>query len=167
MKKISLLLSLITLLLLSCFQNKKLPPLTSGEITGKSLWQRITKEEKYTKYQQWPDLTGIVPGQTPHGITQRIFIHPLLFNAVPIQNKKAPYGSILVKENYNSQGEFTAITVMAKIEKYDPDNGDWFWAHFNPDGTVNMEGNVKGCLECHTGIKANDYIFTKQLDKAF
>jgi hypothetical protein len=29
-----------------------------------------------------------------------------------------------------------------------------------PDGTILKEGKVGGCINCHTGVKANDWLFT-------
>ena len=69
-----------------------------------------------------------------------------------------PYGSISVKEGYSSSDGSTinTITVMKKIEGFDPDHGDWFWASFDPDGDVNKAGSISSCYNCHAS--GTDYI---------
>ncbi|MFQ5972504.1 MAG: cytochrome P460 family protein [Alphaproteobacteria bacterium] len=69
------------------------------------------------------------------------------------------------------------ITVMYQRESgYDPDNKDWFWAAFRPDGSVNvnpmgmtMAGRIVGggmmpdapfnCIACHQAAPGDDYVF--------
>ncbi|RMD48443.1 MAG: hypothetical protein D6832_03940, partial [Alphaproteobacteria bacterium] len=66
-----------------------------------------------------------------------------------------------------------AITVMFRREKgYDPDNQDWFWVKYRPDGSLDKnpkgmmlagrvaKGADKGCIACHSGAGGDDYIFT-------
>ena len=74
-------------------------------------------------------------------------------------------GSIIAKENYTAEKKFVALTVMYKIKGYNPTAGDWFWAKYNPDGTVAAAGRVKGCIDCHSAKKDNDYIFTGEVKK--
>ena len=57
----------------------------------------------------------------------------------------------------SSDSEVLAITVMAKVTGYDSENGDWFWAKYDPDGTVTAEGSPKGCVSCHSGMRQNDF----------
>ena len=54
---------------------------------------------------------------------------------------------------------------MYKIKGYNPSAGDWFWAKYNPDGTVAAQGRVKACIDCHSAKKDNDYIFTGGAEK--
>jgi hypothetical protein len=93
-------------------------------------------------------------------------------------------GKIIVKRNYGGEGVsnaavannrakyLKAITVMYKREAgYDSDNGDWFWAKFKPDGTLDKnpaglqlagrvaKGKPKGCIACHKGAPGGDMLF--------
>jgi hypothetical protein len=43
---------------------------------------------------------------------------------------------------------------------YDPDAGDWFWAKHTADGTIAKKGKVAGCINCHTAVITNDWVFT-------
>jgi len=58
---------------------------------------------------------------------------------------------------------------MYRSKDYDPDNGDWYWVKFNPDGTVahapaamggmQLSGKVKSCIGCHSGAEGKDMVF--------
>jgi len=92
-------------------------------------------------------------------------------------------GNLIVKRNFGPEGvtadqvltepdkHLGAITVMFQREEgYDPDNQNWFWVKFLPDGSLDKnpkgmalagmvaKGADKGCIACHSG--AGDYLFT-------
>ena len=60
------------------------------------------------------------------------------------------------------------VAVMYKREKgYDPDNQDWFYTKYNPDGTpqknkkgVLMTGRAAKCIGCHQSAAGDDYVYT-------
>jgi hypothetical protein len=59
-----------------------------------------------------------------------------------------------------------AITVMFTRPGFDPDNQDWFWARYAPDGSLAMTdggvavaGRVDGCIGCHSAAGGGDYIY--------
>lgn len=95
-------------------------------------------------------------------------------------------GEVLLKRNYGGVGVSTAavnndriqfiqdLTVMFKRERgYDPDNQDWFWAKFNPDGELESNprgiklagrvarGKTKGCIACHSEAPGGNFLFVK------
>jgi len=95
-------------------------------------------------------------------------------------------GTVIVKRNYGPPGTtpeqvvnnpsayLDAITVMFKREAgYDPENKDWFWAKYLPDGTLDknpkgvklagrvMKGADKGCIACHAGAPGDDMVFNR------
>ncbi|MBI9099085.1 MAG: cytochrome P460 family protein [Spirochaetaceae bacterium] len=164
MTKYILRLTIFILLLTSCSKEIQQTPLTSEEISGERLWERISRESHYSEYSFWPGHEGINPGQAPHGVNHRIYINKDLFNALPIESKSTPYGTIIVKENMNSDWEVLKITVMAKVNGFNPEGGNWFWAAYSPEGEVQAEGTPKGCISCHEGMKSNDFIIIRQLD---
>ncbi len=66
-----------------------------------------------------------------------------------------------------------AITVMFKRPGFDPDNQDWFWARYAPDGSlamteggVAMVGRVDGCIGCHSAAGGGDYIYVNDWSPA-
>ena len=118
-------------------------------------------------------------GQAPHGA-----VLETIHSEVTVGGRK---GKVVIKRNYGGEGVgidavksdrakfLKAVTVMFKRESgYDKDNNDWFWAKYKPDGSLHtnpkgmmlagrvMKGADKGCIACHSTVKAQDYLFGKQ-----
>jgi len=124
-----------------------------------ALWKYITKTSPYTKWGFWPDHQGMQPGRAPHGPLHKVYVNDRAVNSSkpPVQ-----YGSILVKENYSKDKELKAITVMYKVNGYNPGSGDWFWAKYSLDGKAAKFGKPNGCIGCH-GVRANnDFVTTHE-----
>ena len=53
---------------------------------------------------------------------------------------------------------------MYKKSGYNPDHNDWFWVKELADGTVEKEGKVMGCQDCHQDchIDGTDYVWGPQ-----
>jgi hypothetical protein len=146
-------------------EEPRLEPLGAEEITGERLWRRITQESDYTQYAYWPGHEGERPGQSPHGRFHKIYINRTLRESLPVADRTAPAGAVIVKLNLNERHEEGRLAVMAKVQGYYPEYGDWFWALYEPDGTVVREGTVSGCVMCHEGMKDNDYVIVRDLDR--
>lgn len=160
---------LIAGLLLSCSNKAEEPilkPLQMSDISGNVIWNRITVESSYNNYSDWPKDSGLQPGQSPHGVWHRVFANRTLLEALPAADSTAPEGSIIVKENFDSSKTLGSISVMAKVKGYDPENGDWYWAMFDPEGKVLKEGSPGGCISCHAGMRKNDFVIINPLDMA-
>ena len=71
-----------------------------------------------------------------------------------------PNGAIIVKENFTPEGVLAATTVMYKQSGYNPEHNDWFWLKVLADGTIERQGKVEGCQNCHGDVKDNDYVWT-------
>jgi len=116
-------------------------------------------------------------GQHPHGA--------ILQNIESILTVGRETGAVIVKRNYGGEGVskeavagnpnayLKAVTVMFKRAGYDPDNQDWFWAKYKPDGSLDtnpkgmaLAGRVAkidppaGCIGCHKAAPGGDYVFT-------
>lgn len=116
-------------------------------------------------------------GEEPHGA-----ILTLLETTIAVNGQSA---TVLVKTNYLGESASVAavsqdpaafldsITVMAQREDgYDPGNRNWFYAKYNPDGTlqrdpqgVTLAGRIglnspRGCIPCHRGAPGNDFVHT-------
>lgn len=73
-----------------------------------------------------------------------------------------PNGAIVIKENYGKDQEtLMAITPMYKVDGYNPDAGDWFWAKYGPEGKIMASGKIQGCIDCHKNKKDQDWLFTE------
>jgi len=149
---------------------------------SKSLWQALEKAKLVG-----PNTIETVPykGQPPHGA--------ILETVASTITAHGNTGKVYVKANYGGsditrskvandrQKYLKAVTVMFKREKgYDPDNRDWFWAKYTPDGGLHKnpkgmllagrvaKGMKKGCIACHSSADGGDYLFNNtaaQLDK--
>jgi len=142
-----------------------LPPLSKDEISGARLWKRIAVETDFDAYPEWPGYEGLRIGQSPHGRYHEIYINKTLRGALPIAGKRAPTGSVIVKENFDAEKALSGFTVMAKVEGFDPERNDWFWASYGPDGTVKAAGKAGMCISCHEGLASNDYVIVRPLDE--
>ena len=124
------------------------------------VWIHITKCNPYLGWGTWPGYPGIYPGKSPHGAFLKLYANGLALKAAR-EGKPMPNGAIIVKENYGKdQKTLMAITPMYKLKGYNPEGGDWFWAKYKPDGTVEKSGKVKGCIDCHRVQEEKDWLFT-------
>jgi cytochrome c553 len=139
------------------------------EATGAALADYIFNVSPYTEWGSWPmqnmdDFGGYLASQSPHGTTVRIFVNDRGVNALDRSMPDGyPYGTIVVKEGYDGTpdmpGDVTGLSIMYKVEGFNPEGGDWFWLSTSADGsTVNAEGLVEGCQNCHGGLADQDYV---------
>jgi hypothetical protein len=133
------------------------------------------------------ELEPFFGGAKPHGM-----ILELVYRNIQVNSHD---GLIVVKKNYDGIGVtvesvkgnrskyLSSITIMYQRESgYDNDNQDWFWAKYNPDGSlfskkfdarvVQMAGRIwkgetfeqnRGCLYCHRSAGGGDYIFYPEI----
>ena len=135
---------------------RELPDTTSASVIA------YLDEADYQNNDDWslfPGSTEMYAGTDPHGMLLTTYVNSAAFNAIEA-GETTPSGSILVKENYSPEGNLGAITVMYKVSGYNPDHDDWYWLKELADGTVEKEGMVMGCQECHQDV--SDYIFGPQ-----
>lgn len=127
---------------------------------AEELWTFITEEKPYTEWDHWPGTEGMYEGQSPHGAYLKLYVNEISFVALAHNKKEMPQSSIIVKENYNKDKKLVAITPMYKIDGYNPEAGNWFWAKYSADGEVMASGKVESCISCHSKKKDDDYLFT-------
>ncbi len=128
------------------------------------LKEYITRLKPYTSWELWPGKGKFYPGKEPHGALLTTYVNRTAYFSVK-DGKGMGYGSIIVKENYDSNRKLVALTVMYKLKGYNPAGGDWFWAKYGPDGNTIASGKVDACLQCHGKKKANDFIWTGEIKK--
>jgi hypothetical protein len=126
---------------------------------GGPVYKYITVEDPYKKWNLWPGKGKLYEGKHPHGALLTTYINVNARFSI-MAGENMANGSFIVKENYSPEKKLSAVTVMYKIKGYNPSAGDWFWAKYDRKGKVLKEGKVKGCIECHSARKDNDYIFT-------
>ncbi len=124
-----------------------------------ALWKYITQDNPYTKWNFWPDHQGMQPGRAPHGPLHKVYVNDRALKSTrpPVQ-----YGSIAVKENYGTDKKLKAITVMYKLQGFNPGDGDWFWAKYSTKGKADKFGKPAGCVGCHGTRASNDFILVHE-----
>lgn len=125
----------------------------------------------------------IYPGTPPHGK-----ILETLHQQITVDGHT---GLAIIKRNYGGPGVsvdsvkadpkkyLKAVTVMFKREAgYDPEDKDWFWAKYKPDGSLHTKekmmmeiplagrvakGKDEGCISCHKGAPGGDFVFAQDI----
>lgn len=159
MKRIRILLLSLALVLPLTAQaadNGNLP-----QADAKALWTYMTQTSPYSGWGYWPGRYGMYEGTEPHGAQLKVYANGPALRAAR-EGKPMPAGAIVVKENYGKDGKtLMAVTPMYKVTGYNPEGGDWFWAKYNADGSIDKEGKVGGCIKCHQAVKDQNWIFNK------
>lgn len=70
-----------------------------------------------------------------------------------------PSGSLLIKENFDSEKHLKSVTAMLKVPGYDSEDNDWLMAAYKPDGTPVAFGKVSACINCHSVVRHSDLVF--------
>lgn len=130
------------------------------EADGQAVYNYITKTAPYQSWSLYPGTAKLYKGQHPHGALLTTYVSGNAEAAIKARAGQFPDGSIIVKENYMPDQTLGAVTVMYRVNGYDPDAGDWFWAKYKADGAIEAEGKVAGCIGCHTAAIQNDWVFT-------
>ncbi|GIW92923.1 MAG: hypothetical protein KatS3mg110_0964 [Pirellulaceae bacterium] len=131
-----------------------------------SFEERFWNYLQSVRYQNWASLPGAssdsFPGHSPHGAFVKLFANRTATSGTG----QFPPGSIIIKENYGPDRKaLMAITVMYRSAGFDPENSDWYWVKYEPDGRVSqmagkpISGRVAMCIECHKGAGGNDFVF--------
>jgi len=134
----------------------------SDEELTTEAWDAIQGYESWGQVDPW---TGIQPSGRAHGAFVQVW-----FNGTAEDNLGGtiPDGGISVKENYDAQDatEPNKIFVMYKVDGYDEANGDWFYARYSPDGSVDTAGQdaIAACAECHNTDTSVDRLLTQRDD---
>ncbi len=97
-----------------------------------TLWAAVTEAgREYTKWRQTGDDLGL-PGPADSES-----VKTFLSSSAARNRGNMPYRSVVVTEHLDDEGNTLAVTVRYKGEDgYDARYGDWYWAHYLPDGKV-------------------------------
>ena len=133
------------------------------EASAESLMAYLAEVDYEANWGLWPGLGEKYSARQPHGILITTYLNSSALDALISKKGAMPDGAIIVKENYTSEGEFVAHTVMYKRTGFNPEQNDWFWLRVLEDGTVEEEGRSDSCLACHGQVAVNDYIWSGPL----
>src|SRR5574341_1318656 len=118
---------------------------------GKVIYKYMM-DNKYQSWKMWPGKEALYPPNPPktHGAAfMTTYVNDVALSAIESKAGKMNEDSVIVKENYDANKTLAALTVMFKEDGYDPEHNDWFYAKYAPNGTIQAEGKVKGCIDCH------------------
>jgi hypothetical protein len=127
---------------------------------GQAVYDYITKTSPYQNWALFPGKDKLYKGQHPHGALLTSYVNDVALKGINNRVGVLDDGAIIIKENYMPDKNLGAVTVMYRVNGYDPDAGDWFWAKYTANGSIEKEGKVAGCIGCHTAAIGNDWIFT-------
>ena len=142
---------------------EKPEPPAPPEASASALMAYLEEVDYRENWALWPGLGEKYSAREPHGTLITTYLNPSALDALVSKNGIMPEGAIIVKENYTSDGEFEAHTVMYKKSGFNPDHNDWFWLKVLEDGTVEEEGRSESCLACHGQVEVNDYVWSGPL----
>lgn len=137
------------------------------EATAEAVWAFLEAADFRNTWELWPGKGEKYEGSEPHGALLTTYVNAPALQAVSDLAGEMPVGSVVVKDNFMPDGMLGATTVMYKVEGYNPEASDWWWAKFMPDGSVDMDGMAQGrvemCIGCHAGGADNDYLMTAKI----
>lgn len=145
--------------ILGCGVNQTDTAVDFGVGETELIWSEIQDVQSWQQYEGWE---GIVASSSVHGDFVQIWLNEAANNAL-VNGVDLPDGAIIAKETFlDGNGEtLKDITVMKKVAGYNLDGGDWYWAQYLEDGTVENEGSPTLCTGCHAA--GNDYVlFTSE-----
>jgi hypothetical protein len=131
---------------------------------------------EFRGFEDWPTVAVSQTGD----LIEVILANPLMIEAyragAPGNGKPFPDGSKMAKIHWNAKksaeapeptivpGTLHDIDFMVRDSRRFPDTGGWAWAQFDYDSasdTFKPLGSGTNCgYECHTIVKAKDYVFT-------
>jgi len=137
------------------------------------LWNALAEQRLVGEHTivTWP-----YEGSPPHGAILELYVTKVTIGGHT--------GTAIIKKNYRGENltveavasdparYLKSITVMYRRETgYDPDNQNWFWVKYTPDGGLmtnpkgmKLAGRVakgapKGCIACHSSAPGGDYVY--------
>lgn len=127
---------------------------------SKYLWQKL-EDGKFNS-----TASNLYLGPPPHGGVREVLEGKIDGKRVLLKRNYGGAGISIEKVEANRDLYLKAITVMIKKDGFNPKNGDWFWAKFKADGTLDktpkkqaIVGKFPGCIGCHQAAKKTDFVF--------
>ncbi len=111
-------------------------------------------------------------GGPPHGKVREVTKGVVDGHLVIVKTNYRGKDVTVEKVKADPQKYLKAVTVMVKRPGYDPEDKDWFWIKYAPDGSVMSnpkgmklagrvaKGKPVGCISCHQSASGNDFVFS-------
>lgn len=136
-----------------------------GKPVGQDKAEANTLEQEIADYRSWkkPEFyeEGFFESEHPLPEYVKYYINDIAHDSF----EKPADGAVFVKEQFNKDKELIGLTVMKKIEGYDPENNDWYWAIADKSARVTNAGRLNStwtsnCIDCHRrGDGGGDLLF--------
>ena len=147
--------------------SKMMPPFgnTNDVSYAHELWNKLEMMGFNSK------ASKLYTGSPPHGKVREVLEGKVDGNLIVLKRNYGGKGVSVDSVSSDRSKYLKAITVMAKRPGYDPDDKDWFWVKYAPDGTImknpkgmKLAGKVAkgmpvGCIACHAAAPGNDFLF--------
>lgn len=130
---------------------------------GQAVWDFLQESDYRQNWELWPGKGELYQGGEPHGALFTTYLNPIALDALEDLAGSIPNGGIIIKENYTPDAVFDLVTLMYKVDGFDDEYNDWFWAKIGAAGDVQAEGKLAGCQACHGGGRVNDFVLTGPL----
>ncbi len=129
-----------------------------------TFWRYLVKKD--AAYNTWKALDHEPPKEeieNPHGNVSRTYANDVA--AKDAEN--LPFGSILVREDYDDKRKRQSISVLYRVKDYDKEHGNWYYLRFTETGAIMkgkdtkpLAGKVASCIECHAKASGKDFVFS-------
>ena len=129
-----------------------------------TFWRYLVKKD--AAYNTWEALEHEPPKdevENPHGTVSRTYANEVA--AKDAEN--LPFGSILVREDYDDKRKRQTISVLYRVKDYDKEHGNWYYLRFTETGAMMkspdskpLAGKVASCIECHAKASGKDFVFS-------
>lgn len=119
------------------------PGADPDEARAAELWDTLEGADTWSQVDAW---LGVQPSDTLHDAYTQVWWNDTAFDHVSAGGGgDMPAGSIVYKKSYSDAdgATETGSTVMEKTAE------GWFWASYEPDGTVRLAGEPSLCIDCH------------------
>jgi len=120
------------------------------EPDAEAVWSHLEQKNYQESWSMWPGKEALYEGTRPHGALLTTYVNEAALEAIENKAGSMPAGAIIVKENYKPDKTLAAITVMQKIQGYNPAANDWFWVKYSPSGKVLAEGTPQEIADDET-----------------
>ncbi len=144
-----------------------MPPFGSGDDVSyaKSLWQKMEAKGLNSTP------ANLYIGGPPHGKVREVLEATIDGKRVIVKRNYRGKDITVAKVAANRAKYLVSITVMQKREGFDPEDADWFWVKYAPNGTImknkkkmSLAGKVAkgkpvGCIACHAGAPGGTFVF--------
>lgn len=118
---------------------------------AQELHELALKNDVYKSWAPFPGQTMLAKSGDHSGAFVRSYYNDVAAGAVANWSGSFPDGTILVKEQFEDEAGTKPVghTIMWKVEGFDPEHGDWYWAAFGAAGQAQRTGAIADCYGCH------------------